>query len=106
MSLDNYFDEIISSQVLEHLSDRMKVMDELWRITKPNGIIKLDMPYFTSAGAFCHPEHKSFWGYTTFDYWDVDYHARTPSSEITTRTRFKTIRKEIIYAIIEKREQI
>lgn len=95
---ENEFDEVYSSQVLEHLSDRIKVMEELWRITKPGGILKLDMPYFSHPGAFCHPEHKSFWGLTTFDYFDVDYHKRKGETEIVTPARFRTISKRIVFS--------
>ena len=37
----NEFDEILCDNVLEHLNDTIKPIEELWRITKNKGIIKI-----------------------------------------------------------------
>lgn len=65
---DNRFDEIYCSHVLEHVDDLIKVVEELHRITKPYGRIKVVAPYFASQGAFNDPTHKKFFTYKTFDY--------------------------------------
>ncbi|MEO0254131.1 MAG: class I SAM-dependent methyltransferase [candidate division WOR-3 bacterium] len=53
---DNEFDLIEASHVLEHLDDPFKVMRELHRITKNNGLIIIRVPHFSRG--FTHPEHK------------------------------------------------
>lgn len=40
------------SHVLEHLSNPHKVMEELYRISKPNALIKIMTPYFTHVSAY------------------------------------------------------
>ena len=65
---DNRFDEIYCSHVLEHVDDLVKVVEELHRITKLYGRIKVIAPYFASQGAFNDPTHKQFFTYKTFDY--------------------------------------
>lgn len=46
-----YFDEINSSQVLEHVKDPLLVLRELRRILKPNGHLAIDVPNFGSIPA-------------------------------------------------------
>ena len=45
---DNSFDEIIANDLLEHLDDFMKAMEESHRILKPGGIFKIRVPYWNS----------------------------------------------------------
>lgn len=66
---DNYFDEIICNHVLEHINNLFNLMEEFYRIIKPNGLLKIRVPYFASPSAFMHPDHKRFFTYKTFDYW-------------------------------------
>lgn len=90
--LDNTFSEVYAHQTLEHLSDKIKVMDEIWRISKKGARVYIHVPYFSSPGAFCHAEHKSYFGYNTFDYWC------NPSAEITPNSHFKYVSRKIQYA--------
>ena len=48
---DNSMDEIILSHTLEHLKPEMKpfVMDELIRICKPGGVLKVTLPTFENG---------------------------------------------------------
>ena len=62
------YDAIIAMNVMEHLNDISKTMDELHRISKPNAIINILVPHFSAAAAFVDPTHKSFFSFRTFDY--------------------------------------
>jgi len=53
---DNEFGLIESSHLLEHLDDPFRVMKELYRISKNDGIIIIRVPHFSRG--FTHPEHK------------------------------------------------
>ena len=65
---DNSKDVIIAMNIMEHLDDVSKTMDELHRISKPNALINILVPHFSAASAFADPTHKSFFSYRTFDY--------------------------------------
>lgn len=65
---DNYFDEIRAHHVLEHIANFVPLMHELWRITKPNGIIKVWVPFYSSYHGFSHPTHVRFFTPFTFDF--------------------------------------
>lgn len=64
------FDEIYADNVIEHLDDVIKVMEELHRIGKPGALIKIDVPYFRAHWAFIDPTHKHFFTTQSFSYFD------------------------------------
>ena len=65
---DSIFDEIYADNVIEHLDNVIKVMEELSRITKPNGLVKIIVPYFRAKWAFIDPTHKHFFTTESFAY--------------------------------------
>lgn len=67
---DDEFDEIYLDNVLEHLDDPMRVMEEVHRICKPGGCVKVIVPYFRSVWAFIDPTHKHFFTVDSFAYFD------------------------------------
>lgn len=58
---DNEFDYVLADNVLEHLENPKKVVNELWRISKPNAIIEVIVPYYKSNGAYNDFGHKTYW---------------------------------------------
>ena len=81
------FDEIYLDNSLEHLDDVILVMEEVYRICKPGGSVKVIVPYFRSLWAFGDPTHKQFFTVRSFEIFDIN-------SEIAkrydyTRARFK-----------------
>ncbi|MEM2956117.1 MAG: methyltransferase domain-containing protein [Candidatus Pacearchaeota archaeon] len=87
---DNTFDEIFCSHVLEHVSDLVKVMEEIWRISKPHARIKIIVPNFSGYYAFVDPTHKRFFTYSTFDYF-----TGAGLGKYYTKARFRIIKKRI-----------
>lgn len=65
---DNHFDEIYCDNILEHLDDVIQVMIELHRITKPNGIVEVTVPFYPHRNANTDPTHKHWFGVHSFDY--------------------------------------
>jgi SAM-dependent methyltransferase len=66
-------DKIYIDNTLEHLDEPLKVMEELYRIVKPQGIVKVIVPYFRSPAAFIDPTHKHFFTVESFAYYDSDH---------------------------------
>lgn len=63
----NNFDEIYASHVLEHLDgDWFAIIKELHRILKKGGILRVEVPHFTSAIAFIE-NHRRFFRYRSFE---------------------------------------
>ncbi len=67
---DNEFDKIYLDNVLEHLDDVFAVMEEVHRICKSGGRVKVIVPYFRSVWACIDPTHKHFFTVDSFAYFD------------------------------------
>ena len=61
------FDEIICSDVLEHVIDVPAVMNELHRIAKEGCVIRIHSPHFSSIYAFLDPTHLHPFSIFSFD---------------------------------------
>jgi len=65
----NTFSKVYCHHVLEHIpSPISEVMEELWRVLKPNGELEVHVPHFAFHGAFCHPEHVHYFDVHTFQH--------------------------------------
>jgi 2-polyprenyl-3-methyl-5-hydroxy-6-metoxy-1,4-benzoquinol methylase len=84
---DNEFDMVIGNQVIEHVEDVLAVMAELYRITRPGGIIRLDTPHYSDIASYTDPTHKHHLTTESFAYFtgkrpDFDFY-----SEVRLRPR-------------------
>jgi len=70
---DSSCGEIYIDNCIEHLDDPMRVMEEVYRICKPGGLVKIIVPYFRSPWAFIDPTHKHFFTVESFAYYDPDH---------------------------------
>jgi predicted SAM-dependent methyltransferase len=64
---DSSVEEIVASDVFEHLESKICTMNEAWRVLKPRGVLILAVPCVmlsdgrVNPGAFADPTHRSFW---------------------------------------------
>jgi ubiquinone/menaquinone biosynthesis C-methylase UbiE len=65
---DSSFSEVECFDVIEHLADIPKTLEELHRILKHGGLLKITTPHFSSANSFVDPTHKWHLSYFSFDY--------------------------------------
>jgi SAM-dependent methyltransferase len=56
---DNEFELIVSRHVVEHVPDVVGFVEELYRITKPGGTIKLLAPHYTNPDWANDPTHRN-----------------------------------------------
>ena len=61
---DDEFDVIELHHVLEHLHNEIQVLEELYRIAKPDGKVIISVPY--GAEWLGHIDHKRGYNYATF----------------------------------------
>lgn len=94
---DNTFDEILCKNILNHLNDLIKVMEELHRIAKPNAIIKIDVSFFSSADFFTDITHKHSFTTRSFQYFEE----KNPLNYYS-KARFKVIKSKIIFHRLNK----
>jgi len=65
---DDTFDRIVALDVLEHLKDTRRTVEELWRIARPGAHVTVRVPYWSSFRAHRDPTHHAFFDEHTFDY--------------------------------------
>jgi SAM-dependent methyltransferase len=67
---DQQFDEVIMIDVLEHLPNVLRTMEELHRITKKNARVTIRVPYYNSWDASHDPTHEHVFNENSFDFFD------------------------------------
>jgi predicted SAM-dependent methyltransferase len=67
--------QVLLSHLWEHIEpkNRIKLMDEIWRIMKPDGQLLISVPYYLSFGAYQDPTHYPCPNEATFTYFDPKY---------------------------------
>lgn len=70
---DSIFDKIIADNIIEHLDNVIKVMEELARISKVGATIKVIVPYFRSKWAYIDPTHRHYFTVDSFAYFDPEH---------------------------------
>jgi len=63
-------DEVSIINVLEHLDDTVRAVEELRRICRSGALVTLRVPYFNSPDMFADPTHRRFFSERTFDFFD------------------------------------
>jgi SAM-dependent methyltransferase len=89
---DTFF-EVWAYDVIEHLDDVVRVMEEIHRVSVPGALVKLTVPHFSSRNAFTDPTHRHFFSVGSFDYF-------TAGSELNfyTAARFEKSVASIVFA--------
>ncbi len=68
---DSAIDEIFLDHTLAHADGFIGIMEELWRISKPNTIIHVRLPHGSSSWAISRdPRHAKAYTLETFNYFD------------------------------------
>ena len=66
----NSASEVWMDNVLEHLENPIKVVEEVFRICKNKAKITVSVPYFRSWYATIDPTHRNYFGVNWFNYFD------------------------------------
>lgn len=77
---DNEFDMVNCVAVLEHLNEPIKVLEEFWRITKPEGRIFISVPHYSGLCSAAHVEHKHIFASNSLMYFEDKSEAKVSSS--------------------------
>jgi predicted SAM-dependent methyltransferase len=69
----NSAEEIVCNHYVEHTPDLMKFMNEVYRILKPGGKIKVVCPYYNSVRCWQDPTHKRAISEASFLYFNKQW---------------------------------
>lgn len=89
---DSEFDVVHANQVLEHVTDLPALMNEIYRVLKPGGILVVHVPYFRSSWAAIDPTHVR-----QFTILSMDYFAKGTSLHETYRFSDATFSYKEVY---------
>jgi ubiquinone/menaquinone biosynthesis C-methylase UbiE len=86
---ENSFDLVHCAHVLEHLPPTATVIEEIYRVLKPGGVLFIECPHFSWCEAYRHHEHCHFFTSQSFDYFynQTDYY----------KANFRVQRREIFF---------
>ena len=59
---DSSFDQVLMQDVIEHVAEPIRVMEDLHRICRNGARIQLRTPHFSSALAYGDPTHRHYFG--------------------------------------------
>ena len=66
---DSSIDAILAIDIIEHLTDKTRTMNEMWRVLKPGAIAEIEVPTTNGECAFADPTHVTFWNRRSFFYY-------------------------------------
>ena len=66
---DNHCDLVYASHVLEHVSNLLAVMREIWRVCKPGAQLCILAPYYSNTVNFANPYHFQNFNEHTPRFW-------------------------------------
>ena len=88
---DNCFDGIIMSQVIEHVEDILKIMEEVHRVGRPGCLVKIFTPHFSSFNSWTDPTHRWHLAFRSFDLFCEN------RNYVYTPVRFKLISRNFTF---------
>ena len=94
---DASIEEVKAWDVIEHLDDFIKAIEEISRVLVPGGCCHVSVPYWNSWCVPADPTHKRGFHETTFQFFDPDSpYCRTRPYYSTAR--FKIVSEEFVLA--------
>lgn len=95
---DNSVEEVHCSHYLEHTTDIMKFMDEIWRICEDGAKVTFISPYYTSMRAWQDPTHKRAISEATFLYFNKEWREQNKLTHYPIKSNFKGERMIVFFA--------
>jgi glycosyltransferase involved in cell wall biosynthesis len=84
---DNSVGVIRAVDFMEHVEDKITLMNEIYRVLAPGGMLLSLTPSTDGRGAFCDPTHVSYWNELSFRYYCMDSEYTKYVPEVTARFR-------------------
>lgn len=83
----NRFSYVLLKYVFEHGNNHMSFMKGLYNICKPDAIVEIICPYYSSVDAWSDPDHKRAISENIFFHFDRSSYLWYPNNPITPATR-------------------
>ncbi len=91
---ENAFDLIYCIDVLEHFDDTIRIIEEVYRISKPGTKLIIGVPHFSSHNFYTDITHKKAFAVRSFDFFSDD--DSSVIKYLCSKARFKILKKKIV----------
>jgi SAM-dependent methyltransferase len=88
-----HFREIWAFDVIEHLDDVVRAMEEIHRVAAPDAVVKITVPHYSCANAFTDITHRHYFSAASFNYFTGDN-----EFDFYTESRFRKQAANIVFA--------
>jgi SAM-dependent methyltransferase len=89
---DNHFDAVEMRDVLEHLDDTVRQLEEIHRVCRAGALVHIVVPHFSSNGAYADPTHRRFFTIGTFAYFTAQH-----PNNFYTPVRYEIVEAKIVF---------
>lgn len=89
---DDTFDAIYCMDVIEHLDDVVKTMEEIHRVARASGKVYIATPHFSCANSYTDPTHRHHLGFFSFDYFTGEN-----QWGFYTKASFRKVRADLVF---------
>lgn len=90
---DDHFREVLAHDVIEHLDDVIKSLEEIHRVCRNGAVVRITVPHFSCANAFTDPTHRHYFGRFSFSYFTGEH-----EFAFYTASRFRATTTRIVFA--------
>jgi ubiquinone/menaquinone biosynthesis C-methylase UbiE len=97
---NNKFEIVYAYDIIEHLTDVIKTMEEIARVLKPGGRVEIRTCAWDKEQSYSDPTHKHFFTLNSFDFFDPTTW-RGKKYDWYSTARFKIIRAQYDCSEIE-----
>lgn len=93
---DDCADEVVLNHVLEHFADPLPVMEEVWRIARHGGRVRIRTPHYSGRYAWNDPTHRRAFTSESFNYFGENGYS------YYSRARFRVAHVRLKYFMEEQ----
>lgn len=86
------FDLVIMRDVIEHVESVTDVLNEVYRLLRDGGRVRIRTPHYSSYYAYNDPTHLHFFGAFVFDGFDADN-----PNVLYSDARFRFVKRHILF---------
>jgi ubiquinone/menaquinone biosynthesis C-methylase UbiE len=104
---DGQFEQIWAYDVLEHVDDVPRVLEEIYRVSRAGASLHVTVPHFSSANAFTDLTHRHYFSWRSFDPYfgghALDFYSRARFRRKSTRISFyKSLVNRIVFRLANR----
>jgi SAM-dependent methyltransferase len=88
---DNWADEVRLTHVLEHFADPLPILEETWRISRPDAVVRIRTPHYSGVYSWKDPTHRRAFARDSFHYFGENAYS------YYTRPRFRVLDVRLKY---------